>query len=407
MWNKIVEWHRGWESDQIMVLENPASVEQIPPGLRRKMHSVLAQMSPVERMQLREFCEKYRGWRGYAATAKLLVLFTLIGVALHLAFPHKDLVKSIVMVNILGVAALLTFSAAYFNYRKMVGKTLRIGLILVLCAGLGALVGASEAAREKGIGLQEAIETRWLNALLIGLGAGLFVAVPMAVVGALRNQQYHALTAQLELDAERERAGRELSESRLRMLHAQIEPHFLFNTLGAVQQLAEKEAPRAAQLTADLIAFLRASLAEMRSERVTLDADFGLIDAYLKVMKVRLGDRLRYTLSLPAPLSQTMVPSMMLLTLVENAIKHGIEPALRGGELHVGAELQGSNVRLSVRDTGAGMGEQPGKGDGLENVRSRLQLIYGARASLTVGNAADEGVLAEIILPIVQEKASA
>jgi len=407
MWNKLVEWHRGWESDQIMVLENPASVEQIPPGLRRKMHGVLAQMSPVERMQLREFCEKYRGWRGYAMLAKLLVLFTLIGVGLHLALPHKDLVKSIVVANVLGVAALLTFSAAYFNYRKMVGKTLRIGLVLVLCAGLGALVGASEAAREKGIGLQEAIETRWLNALLIGLGAGLFIAVPMAAVGALRNQQYHALTAQLELDAERERAARELSESRLRMLHAQIEPHFLFNTLGAVQQLAEKEAPRAAELTADLIAFLRASLAEMRSERVTLDADFGLIDAYLKVMKVRLGERLRYTLSLPAALSQAMVPSMLMLTLVENAIKHGIEPALRGGELHVSAEQQGASVRLSVRDTGAGMGDQPGNGDGLENVRSRLQLIYGAAASLTVGDAADAGVLAEIILPITQEKASA
>lgn len=406
MWNKIVEWHRGWEDDQIMVLENPASVEQIPPGLRRKMHSVLAQMSPVERMQVREFCEKYRGWRGYVMLAKLLVLFTLIGVGLHLALPHKDLVKSIVIANILGIAVLLTFGAAYFNYRKMVGKTLRIGLVLVLCAGLGALVGAGEAAREKGIGLQEAIETRWFNAVLIGLGAGLFVAVPMAVVGALRNQQYHALTAQLELDAERERAGRELSESRLRMLHAQIEPHFLFNTLGAVQQLAEKDAPRAAELTADLIAFLRASLAEMRSERVTLDADFGLIDAYLKVMKVRLGDRLRYTLSLPAPLSQAMVPSMMLLTLVENAIKHGIEPALRGGELHVSAEQHGASVRLSVRDTGAGMGEQPGKGDGLENVRSRLQLIYGTTASLTVGDAAEAGVLAEIVLPINQEKAS-
>jgi sensor histidine kinase YesM len=407
MWNRIVEWHRGWESDQIMVLENPASVEQIPPGVRRKMHGVLAQLSPVERMQLRQFCEKYRGWRGYAMLGKLLVLFSLIGVALHLALPDKSLVKSIVMANVLGVAVLLTFSAAYFNYRKMVGKSLRIGLILVLCAGLGALVGASEAAREKGIGLQEAIETRWLNAMLIGLGAGLFIAVPMAVVGALRNQQYHALTAQLELDAERERAGRALSESRLRMLHAQIEPHFLFNTLGAVQQLAEKEAPRAAELTADLIAFLRASLAEMRSERVTLDADFGLIDAYLKVMKVRLGERLRYTLSLPAPLAQVTVPSMMLLTLVENAIKHGIEPALRGGELHVSAEQQGTRIRLSVRDTGAGMGEQPGSGDGLENVRSRLQLIYGAAASLTVEDAADGGVLADIVLPINQEKASA
>ncbi|UUZ51777.1 histidine kinase [Massilia sp. B-10] len=120
----------------------------------------------------------------------------------------------------------------------------------------------------------------------------------MAVVGGLRNKEYEAITARLALDAERERAARELSEARLRMLHAQIEPHFLFNTLGAVQQLAEKESPRAAELTANLIAFLRGSLGEMRSERVSLAVDFGMIDAYLKVMAVRQGERLRFTLDL-------------------------------------------------------------------------------------------------------------
>lgn len=405
MWNKFVEWHRG--DDLLKVLENPSLIDAMPPGLPRSMNCVLASLSQVERQQIRDFAIKYRGWRFYAALAKLLVLFTLAGIALHLVFPTKELGKMIFLANIVGTVFMFTIFVAYFNYRKMVGKSLRIGIILVICAGAGALVGANEAARDKAITLQQSIETRWLNAMLIGLGAGLFIAVPMAVVGALRNQQYHALTAQLELDAERERAGRELSESRLRMLHAQIEPHFLFNTLGAVQQLAEKDAPRAAGLTADLIAFLRASLAEMRSEKVTLEADFGLIDAYLKVMAVRLGERLSYSMELPPALARVCVPSMMLLTLVENAIKHGIEPALRGGELSVSAGQEGNSVRLSVRDTGQGMSAQPGQGDGLENVHKRLQLIYGARAALTVNDAGSGGVLAEIRLPMQEEKGKA
>ncbi len=167
----------------------------------------------------------------------------------------------------------------------------------------------------------------------------------------------------------------EESEARLRMLNAQIEPHFLFNTLGAVRQLAEQGAPLAAELTANLIAFLRASLAEMRSEKVTLRADFALVEAYLKVMQFRQGSRLSYSLDLPEDLADCSVPSMMLLTLVENAIKHGIEPSLRGGHIGVRAALEHGALKLTVRDSGAGMSDTPGSGEGLDNIRKRLQII--------------------------------
>ncbi len=228
---------------------------------------------------------------------------------------------------------------------------------------------------------------------------GFLVAVPLALVGWLRNRQYLVLTAELEHTAERERLARELSESHLRLLRAQIEPHFLFNTLGAVQQLAEQGAPRAAELTANLIAFLRASLAEMRSEQVTLQVDFGLLASYLQVMQVRMGDRLRYQLDLPDALAKVNVPAMLLLTLVENAIKHGIEPALRGGEVRVTASQQDDAICILVQDSGVGMSLIPGAGDGLENVRSRLQLTYGGAASLTMHEGNEGGVIAEIRLP--------
>ena len=405
MWKRIVAWHRKWEEEQLRMLEDPSRAADLAPGHRRRAAEKLARLSPVERSQLHEFALKYRGLAGWVAFGKLLLLSTATGVALHLVFPGKSLLTHILLVDAVALAAGFSYLVAYFNYRRMVGKSLGIIVVLSLIASLGALTGAGMAAHDQGIGMAQAMETRWLKALLMGAGAGLLFAGPMAVVGALRNQQYQALTARLELDAERHRAARELSESHLRMLHAQIEPHFLFNTLGAVQQLAEKSAPRAAELTANLIAFLRASLAEMRSERVTLEADFGLVEAYLQVMAARLGERLHYQITLPPELAPTSVPSMMLLTLVENAIKHGIEPALRGGSVFVSARRVGAMLRLSVRDSGAGMAAQPGAGDGLENVRRRLELIYGGQAALSVTEAGEGGVLADIVLPAAEASA--
>jgi LytS/YehU family sensor histidine kinase len=217
------------------------------------------------------------------------------------------------------------------------------------------------------------------------LGAGLLIALPVIAIGVFRNRQHEALTAQLQHAADRDRMARELAESQLRLLRAQIEPHFLFNTLGAVQQLAQHGAPRAAELTAHLIAFLRASMSEMRSEQVRLDTEFGLVEAYLRVMQFRLGQRLRFSLALAPALRPAQVPSMILLTLVENAIKHGIEPALRGGEVAVSAEVQD--------------GAAPGSGTGLDNLRRRLQLAYGVGASLALHDAAP-GVIADLTLPL-------
>jgi len=184
----------------------------------------------------------------------------------------------------------------------------------------------------------------------------------------------------------------------LRLLRAQIEPHFLFNTLGAVQQLAEHGAPRAAELTAHLIDFLRGSMSDMRSEQVTLETEFGLVESYLRVMQIRLGERLRYRIDLPPALAATPIPSMLVLTLAENAIKHGIEPSLAGGEIVVDAHDDAGTVRIGVRDSGVGMSDTPGAGTGLDNVRHRLRLAYGEGACLLLSEA-EPGLLAEISIP--------
>jgi LytS/YehU family sensor histidine kinase len=242
---------------------------------------------------------------------------------------------------------------------------------------------------------------------LIGLLIGSFnIMAPVLIISMVRNRQYESRNLQLQRDAEQARLARELSESQLRLLRAQIEPHFLFNTLGAVQQLAQHGAPRAAELTGNLIDFLRSSMRDMRSEQVSLAAEFGLVESYLKVMQVRLGERLRFSLQLPRALEQVQLPTMILLTLVENAIKHGIEPALRGGEVTVSADAVDGAVRIRVQDGGVGMSTLPeqddgGGGTGLDNVRHRLRLAYGEAAALNLRDG-EPGLIADVTIPYAQ-----
>jgi signal transduction histidine kinase len=400
VWAKLVTWHREWESEMLDVLSNPALAQNAPPGYRRWTALKLAELSTIERQQLRKFSIKYRGWRLYAAIGKLVALFCLAGTLWHLAAPEKfSWQESLVLSNSVGLATLLGLLGQWFNYRRFQGKVTKHILIIILLAVAGAITGASVTALQDGRPLLPFAEKAGRVVVIAGLAVGGVYALMMGVVASWRNREFETLTRQLQLEAERERLARQLSESQLRLLQAQIEPHFLFNTLGAVQQLSEASAPRAAELTANLITFLRASLSGMRAETVTLAEDFALIDAYLKVMKMRLGDRLRFILDLPGPLGERRLPSMMLLTLVENSIKHGIEPSLRGGAVSVLATQLNGAIRLRVQDTGQGMSDKWQFGVGLTNVRDRLQLAYGDTAGFSICGVDAGGVMAEITLP--------
>lgn len=407
MWSKLTSWYREWEDESLMVLQDPSLAQRLPPGFRRMIGLKLAALSPFERQQLHAFSLKYYGWRSYAALAKFIVLCTAIGLAIHLALPKRGALETVLLVNALGLAALAGVVGAWYNHSLLIKNKVKVICSILGMAAAGNIVGASVAGYEKGRTAWEVIERLPPVIAYTAAGMALCLLLPIGIVVLFRNQHYQIWNAQLQMEAEKERAARELSESHLRLLRAQIEPHFLFNTLGAVQQLAEQGAPRAAELTANLIAFLRASLSEMRSDSVTLRADFGLIEAYLDVMKVRLGERLAYSLALPPELAGVSVPSMMLLTLVENAIKHGIEPALRGGAITVTAERQDAQVRIRVHDSGVGMSVTPGCGDGLANVRARLQLGFGGAASLVLQEAEPHGLVADIFLPIEPLKAPA
>jgi sensor histidine kinase YesM len=407
MWRKVRDWYRNWEDEQIAVLEKPELACQAKQGYRRYAYGKMVDRSPLERQELRDFSVALKGWRGWLWTAALLGFFTLCGVVLHTVAPRKGLGGAILAANLFGVALTFVLIAAWFNYRQFSRQKFKLLLSVLGFAVFAALASTMLSMWLEGQPLAHTLErvSHFTSGVLAG---SLAILAPVLLISILRNRQYEARNAQLQREAEQARLARELSESQLRLLRAQIEPHFLFNTLGAVQQLAQHGAPRAAELTANLIDFLRSSMRDMRSEQVSLIAEFGMAESYLKVMQVRLGERLRFSLQLPRALEDVQVPTMILLTLVENAIKHGIEPALRGGEVTLSAEAQGGAVRIRVQDGGVGMSTIPeqdeGGGTGLDNVRHRLRLAYGAAASLQLHDG-DPGLVADVIIPHPQQAA--
>ena len=213
--------------------------------------------------------------------------------------------------------------------------------------------------------------------------------------------------AYLQMQAEAEKARvadieKQAMQAQLQMLQAQIEPHMLFNTLANLQGLIAVDPPRAQLLLEQLIAYLRATLNSSRAASTTLAQEFALMDAYLGLMSIRMGQRLRYTLDLPAPLAGLPIAPMLLQPLLENAIRHGVEPRIEGGQIAVSAARAGAELVLTVSDTGMGLDAPAshGSGVGLDNVRQRLHGLYGAAASLTLAPGMPRGAVATIRMPL-------
>lgn len=193
--------------------------------------------------------------------------------------------------------------------------------------------------------------------------------------------------------------------ARLALLQAQIEPHFLFNTLANVQSLIERDPARASTMLDSLNRYLRASLGRTRKAASTLGEELELIEALLQIASIRLGERLRYAIDVPAPLRELAFSPLLLQPLVENALLHGIEPSLDGGEIRVCGRRNGKLLELSVIDTGVGLGNGETRlhgGVGLANVVARLTSLYGARGRVSVGATAGatRGVTAALQIPI-------
>ena len=204
--------------------------------------------------------------------------------------------------------------------------------------------------------------------------------------------------------AESEQLKRQVVEARMAAMQAQVEPHFLFNTLASIDHLILTDPSRASQMQKNLIALLRASMPSMRESTPmahNLGREMAVIRPYLEILKVRMEERLQTDIQVPEGLLSAEFPSMMIQSLVENAIKHGLEPKAEGGRLTVKAEIVHGKLAVTVADTGLGFGKAAtaGTGVGLANIRERIKLLYGDRASMTVADNTPSGTIVTLTVP--------
>lgn len=203
--------------------------------------------------------------------------------------------------------------------------------------------------------------------------------------------------------AEREAMQRQLSETRMQMMQAQVEPHFLFNTLASVEHLIQVDPPRASAMQRSLIQYLRAVLPQMRDNAVVtgLGREVDMVTAYLALLKMRMEERLTVVMQVPEGLRSAAFPPMMLQSMVENAIKHGLECKPEGGTLKIQAEVVDSKLLVTVTDDGVGFGVMPsdGTGLGLQTIRDRLKLLHGDAGQLHIAANSPSGVIAMIEVP--------
>jgi signal transduction histidine kinase len=237
---------------------------------------------------------------------------------------------------------------------------------------------------------------QWLAAFAF---TSLVISVILSLIFFWRQRDANAQAALQTERLRAERIEREATLANLRALQAQIEPHFLFNTLANVTSLIDPDPAKAKRMLESFIRFLRASLNATRSESTTLADEAELIASYLDVLQIRMGTRLRYEVDFPPELHSVTLPPMLLQPVVENSIKHGLEPKVEGGTVSVRAHRNGGGVAVEIADTGVGFAPTTHGGVGLTNVRDRLRLVYGEGASLAVTEITGGGALVTVTIP--------
>jgi hypothetical protein len=248
----------------------------------------------------------------------------------------------------------------------------------------------------------------WQNeARLSGFGminfAGLLLAPWVALVALVRQREAFAREQALAFELERSELERRALDARMRLLQAQVQPHFLFNTLANVRALVNAGSPRASAVLDSLIDYLRAAVPRLDEPTCTLAQEVQLVRAYLELMQMRLPDRLQFTLDIDDAALPLRCPPLTLLTLVENAVRHGIDPAEDGGRIEVVVQRRDGRCFIGVCDSGVGLRDTAHPGVGLAGLRERLQLAFGPQAQLRIAARAPRGVRAEVEFPVTAE----
>jgi signal transduction histidine kinase len=260
------------------------------------------------------------------------------------------------------------------------------------------------SADEKVVRTVKRMRDRKFGDFLTDLAWLIIIASAILKITYKRTIQAEVKAAVATETADSEQLKRQVVEARMAAMQAQVEPHFLFNTLASIDHLIETDPPRASTMQKNLIALLRASMPSMRESNPAqhaLGREMAVIRPYLEILKVRMEDRLQATINVPEGLLSAEFPPMMIQSLVENAIKHGLEPKAEGGTLTVSAEIVHGRLAVTVADTGLGFGraDTAGTGIGLANIRERLKLLYGDKASMLVADNLPSGTVVTITVP--------
>ena len=293
-----------------------------------------------------------------------------------------------------GYTSMLLFTAAGNLRQRAVPRE----AMQVLAVIVGSFLGTVLAGIVKGRDVSMMFHER-LSGVMITMGLG--IGVGCVVVAGLILREKHARDQAriLKAEAERHQLEKSVLEARLALMQAQVEPHFLFNTLANVQHLVETDAAGASRVLESLIRYLRAALPQMRESSTNLGRELDMARAFLEIQQVRMGERLEFAIDVPEALKSRPFPPMMLISLVENAIKHGVDPCCECGTVVIRAEEQEGRLRVCVADTGEGVKPKEGGGLGLANIRERLKTLYGGAAALVLEENAPHGVTAAIEVP--------
>ena len=344
---------------------------------------------------------KFLKFLGNVTWLRILLVMVLTTVATAIVKPYfmHDVSFSYLWARLFIVGAVMLSAFIVGNVVHARASAKRFTLLQIQFVALvsGAMLGTVVSGLAIGRSLNQMVTNEAIFwGMVIFIAVGVSLGVIAATVLVYREQAARAAADASKADAERHELEKQVLEARLKLMQAQIEPHFLFNTLANVQHLVEANPPLAAKTLESLITYLRAALPEMREGRTTLGREVDMANAYLEIQQTRMGARLHFLIDVPLQLRTTIFPPMMLLTLVENAIKHGIDPMQQGGEIQVRAVVNDGMLDVSVADSGQGLSPTAGVGIGFRNIRERLQALFGKTAKLVLEENTPRGLVARI-----------
>ena len=329
-------------------------------------------------------------------TRRVLVVTAICAIAAAMVVrsflnTYPDLLVSALCV---GYTSMLLFTVAgNMRQSRLPREVVQVGAIV-----LGSFVGTVLAGIVKGRDIRHMFSER-LEGVSITMGLGIGFGCVVVAWYILREKHARERERMMRAEAERHQLEKNVLEARLALMQAQVEPHFLFNTLANVQHLVETDAPSASKMLDSLIQYLRAALPQMRESTTNLGRELEMARAFLEINRVRMGSRLEYVIDVPDTLKSRAFPPMMLISLVENAVKHGVDPCCDCGTITIRAREDEGRLRVSVEDTGEGIKPKKGGGVGLSNIRERLKALYGTSARLVIEEREPRGVVASIEVP--------